>query len=168
MNAPGNIAFPARIMVPTKVFLDQFPIVMAQTFHCYYFDLVSKSSWQGSILVKRKNLNVPQAMRNIRNILPRALNGGWHFSYMGGINRTIKKMQSIVEGNELVLKSNENLIDKDHIEEVMAKGMDLYNREGFDSFIPYNINNINLPILKEFIKKYPHFLREPEKYSTKT
>ena len=78
----------------------------------------------------------------------------------------INKMTSIVDGNELVEKSGGKFIDKKHVEEAMAKGTDVYNRQGINAsqFYPYDANNIKLSGLRDFLKKYPHFLREPEKY----
>ena len=75
-------------------------------------------------------------------------------------------MQSIVDGNELVEKSGGKFIDRKHVEESMAKGTDVYGRKGIpeSKFLPYDARNIRLPHIEEFLKKYPHFLREPEKY----
>ena len=144
--------------------LAECPLVMAQKFFYYYFDWVSNATWQGTILTKRKNLTMPQELRNLRNLLPRVVDGGWHFSYMGGVERVINKMTSIVDGNELVEKSDENLIDRSHVEEAIAKGADVYNRHDVSDFLPYDARNICLPHLEEFLRKYPHFLREPEKF----
>ena len=46
--------------------LEEYPLAMAQIFCCYYFDWVSKATWQGTILTKRKNLTKPQELRNLR------------------------------------------------------------------------------------------------------
>ena len=102
--------------------LEEYPLAMAQDFFYYYFDLVSKATWQGTILTKRKNLTTPQELRNLRNLLPRVVDGGWHFSYMGGVERVIDKMTSIVDGNEFVVQSGGHLIDRNHIEDSIAKG----------------------------------------------
>ena len=85
---------------------------------------------------------------------------------MGGIDRVITKMQSIVEGNEFVEQSGGKLIDRQHVEEAMATGKDVYGRQGIpeSQFLPYDARNIKLPHIDEFLRKYPHFLREPEKY----
>ena len=87
---------------------------------------------------------------------------------MGGIDRVIDKMTSIVDGNELVVKSGGRFVERKHVEESMAKGTDIYGRKGIpeSQFYPYDAKNIRLPHLDEFLKKYPHFLREPEKYFT--
>lgn len=146
--------------------LEEYPLAMDQNFHYYYFDWISRNTWQGTILTKRKNLTTPQELRNFRYFFPRIVDGGWHFSYMGGIDRVINKMTSIVDGNELVVQSGGQLIDKRHVEEAMARGSDVYNRQGISStqFLPYDVKNIRLPYLDEFLRKYPYFLREPEKY----
>lgn len=75
-------------------------------------------------------------------------------------------MISIVEGYEHVVESGGKFIDRQHIEEVMANGTDMYNRKGRpeSQFFPYDVKNIRLPHIDEFLKKYPYFLREPEKY----
>lgn len=78
----------------------------------------------------------------------------------------IEKMTSVVEGNEVVKNSSENLLDKKHVEEAIAKGTDVYNNKEIQ-LLPYDARNIDLPYLDEFLRKYPHFLREPEKYFNK-
>ena len=103
-------------------------------------------------------------MRDFRVAVPYIPNGGWHFSYMGGVDRIIKKMTSVVEGHEWVLNSNNNLMDRDYIKECMKTGKELYGRKNIveipeSQFYPYDISNITLPYLPEFLKKYPYFLR---------
>lgn len=149
-------------MVHAIDLLEVCPIAMDQKLHYYYLDWTSnQGTWQGSILSKLKNVTSPQNLRNLRTFYPRIPNGGWHFSYMGGADQIIKKMTSIVEGNELIEKSGGRLVDKKHIEEVMKTGKDLYGRKGVleEQFYPCDIETINLPYIKEFVKKYPQFLK---------
>ena len=163
--ANKGATFPAQLFVPAIHFLELGAIVMEQKFLYYYFDRASKVSWYGTILTKRKNLTMPQQLRDLRNILPHADRGGHHFSYMGGVDRVINKMNSIVEGNELVVQSGGKLTDRKHVEQAMANGTDIYNRNIPEAqFYPYDAKEIYLPHVEEFLKKYPHFLREPEKY----
>ena len=148
-------------MVHAVDLLEVSPISMQQTFHYYYFDWISKQMWPGTVLTKRKNLTTPQNIRNGRYSFPRVPNGGHHFSYFGGVERIISKMTTIVDGNELVEKSGGKLVERQHIEEVMKSGKDLYGRKNVaeTQFYPYDISNIKLPHFEEFIKKYPNFLR---------
>ena len=161
-RAGRTLAVPCQLLVPAADLLEYSPIVMEQTFHYYYLDWISKGKWLGTTLVKRKNLTSPQDLRNRRNVLPRVVDGGRHFSYMGGVDKIIKKMTAIVDGNEIVVNSNKNLTDREHIKECMRTGKDLYGRKNIheSQFYPYDISKINLPYLNEFVKKYPYFLRK--------
>ncbi len=158
-----NMTCPAWLLVSAIEFLDYGAIVMDQKFFCYYFDWVSKSTWQGTILTKRKTLTTPQALRDVRNFLPRVIDGGYHFSYMGGVDRVIDKISSIVEG---VVKLQGKTLDRHHVAEVMANGTDIYGRKHIPEaqLLSFNAHNINLPRVDEFLRKYPNFLREPEKF----
>jgi len=160
--------YTAKMLVPAIEYLDNGAVTLQQNFHYYYFDWISNGFWLGTLLVKRKNLTTPQSLRNNRFFFPRIENGGWHFSYMGGVDRVINKMNSIVDGNEMVVKSGGRLADKKHVEESMANGTDVYGRQNQaeSQFLPFDARNIKLPHLNTFLKKYPHFLREPEKYFT--
>jgi len=146
--------------------LEKTPITMEQNFFYYYFDWISPTHWYGTILTKRKNLTTPQELRNLRNKLPSLSYGGWHFSYMGGVDRVINKMTSIVEGPGLINHFGKKVLDRKHIEQALANGTDIYNRPQSytGNFLPYDAKNIRLPHVDEFLRKYPHFLREPEKY----
>ena len=149
---------PCQILISAANLLEHFPIVMDQQRHDYYFDWLCQGTWPGSILTKRKNLTSPQEFRNLRYGIPRIVNGGWHFSWMGGLKRVIDKMTKIVDGNEIVVKSSENLTSADYVRECLRTGKDVYKLR--PDYIPYDASKINLPYLPEFLKKYPHFLRK--------
>ena len=161
-----NITCPAWLLVSAIEFLNYGAIVMDQKFFCYCFDWVSSATWQGTILTKRKTLTTPQALRDVRNFLPRVIDGGYHFSYMGGVDRVIDKMTSIVDGNEYVVHSGGKFIDRRHVEESLANGTDIYGRKHIPEaqLLPFDARNINLPHVEEFLRKHPNFLREPEKF----
>ena len=161
--ADGRILrVPCQILVPAAELLEYVPLTLQQTFHYYYFDWIAGGDWKGTVLVKRKNLTTPQEMRNAKGSFPFIPNGGWHFSYMGGVDKIIKKMTSIVDGNELVVRAKANLTDREYVKECMKSGKDIYGRKNMaeSQFYPYDISNIKLPYLAEFLKKYPHFLRK--------
>lgn len=164
--AHKDVKFPAQLLVPASRFLEYGALVLTQTLHYYYFDWIAQGEWHGTILTKRKNLTMPQELRDLREFLPRVEQGGYHFSYMGGIDRVIEKISSIRSGNLYVHRSGGKFIERKHVEESMANGKDIYGRSGLpeSQFIPYDVNNIKLPGLHDFLRKYPQFLREPEKY----
>ena len=162
--ADKSVTCPAWLTVPATEFLEYGAIVMDQKLHYYYFDWVSKATWQGTILTKRKNLSTPQALRDLHDVLPRVVNGGYHFSYMGGADRVIDKMTSIVDGNQYVVHSGGKFIDRRHVEESLSRGTDLYGRTHLPELVPFDAHKITLPHAEEFLRKYPNFLREPKKY----
>lgn len=147
---------PFRCMIRAIQLLDYCPVVCKMRFHCYYFDWASfKTDWEGTVIGKFKFMDSPQFFRNQRRILPRIVEGGWHFSYMGGADKVITKMNSIVEGKELSVK-DEKFLDKNFVTSAMNTGQYFYGEE---KFLPCDVNTIDLPKLKNFLKKYPNFVR---------
>lgn len=166
--ANKGVTFPAQLLVPAIKFLELGPIVMNQPLFYYYIDRVTQVEWHGTILTRRKNLTMPQAFRDLRELLPRVPDGGYHFSYMGGVDRVIEKMTSTVEGNEDVVRSGGKIIERKYVEEGLEDGSYIARITPFDPKTlqahPCDARKIRLPHMEEFLKKYPHFLREPEKY----
>ena len=146
---------PFHCGIPIAKFLDLSPISFHLRSYLYYFDLKSDLPCEGTSLCKFKHLDSPQALRDVRKGLPRIINGGWHFSYMGGIKRITEKMQAAVEDVEL-FHENKKYLDKGFVEEAMASGKYFHTPA---KFVSCDVNEIKLPALKDFLKKYPHFVR---------
>lgn len=132
-------------------FLDYSPVVCQQKFHSYYFDWVNRDlPWAGTVIGKFKHMKSPQAFRNARLNLPRIVNGGWHFSSMGGFDKFLEKVRSAPDFR------NYSDADKNILLEAMKSGKYLISGAKFE---PCDVREINLPTLAKFLKKYPHFLR---------
>lgn len=151
---PGKLV-PFHCGIPISDFLDLSPISFHLRSYLYYFDLKSDLPCEGTSLCKFKHLSSPQTLRNVRKGLPRIQNGGWHFSYMGGIETVIAKMQAAVEDVE-IFHENKKYLDRDYVKSAMADGRYFHTPA---KFVPCDVSEIKLPALKEFLKKYPHFLR---------
>lgn len=130
--------------------LDITPLALEQTLYYYFVNCQCKEKWHGTTITKAKYLAIPQLFRNYRNVFPRISYGGWHFSYLGGIERILEKLNSIVE-------STANAYSADHIKHCISNGLDLYGRTGrafefdfipIDQTLPHNIQAI--------IEKYPY------------
>ncbi|MBQ6976429.1 MAG: hypothetical protein IJQ16_07760 [Selenomonadaceae bacterium] len=148
---------PCLCQMRTISFLNYSPIVCWQDYYCYYLNWVSrKLPLEGTVIGKFKHMKTPQDFRNARRLLPRLPNGGWHFSYMGGVDKVITKMQSAVECVELVDK-DKKYIDRDFVSDAMAKGIYFGSKAEFSRC---NVDEINLPTLKNFLKKYPYFVSD--------
>ncbi len=132
-------------------FLDLSPVGCQQIFHSYYFDWVNRDlSWSGTVIGKFKHMESPQAFRNARKVLPRIVDGGWHFSSMGGVEKFWEKVRAAPDFQKV---SNAN---KDFLEAAMKSGKYLI---GGAKFVSCDVDEIKLPALKNFLKKYPHFIR---------
>jgi beta-1,4-mannosyl-glycoprotein beta-1,4-N-acetylglucosaminyltransferase len=150
------------IRFPESIFKKQFgmsllnktPLVLEQTLFYYFVNCQCKEKWNGSIITKAKNLSTPQELRNLRNELPRIQNGGWHFSYLGGVEKVILKLNSIVE-------SPTNSYSEDHIRHCINNGLDIYERKG-TAFeyefvdIEHAFPTATTSIIKALTEKYPY------------
>lgn len=78
-----------------------------QMYFVYYLNCYSGKNVTGTSACKYKFLNDLEArytqscqwLRNYKDYGFEILNGGWHYSYMGGIDFVLKKSHSIAEGN---------------------------------------------------------------------
>lgn len=118
-------------------------------------------TWNGTVMVNYSEMGNPQdlrelCMRMLRLYHPRFANrtfwkfylgfrnllegrnikyvneGGWHFSYLGGVERIIKKLEAFAHAEY----NNEQYKDPKKIEEAIKNGKDIFGR-GFEyKFIP--------------------------------
>ena len=65
-----------------------------------------------------------------------------------------------------MVKSGGKLADKNYIEELILESGKGHKVDYLPDakITPVDVRQIKLPYIDEFLKKYPHFLREPEKY----
>ena len=141
------------------------PVVFQQRFFYYFLNyIITKASpescivqkdnlifWRGSVMVKYRDFTTAREVRNLRNNISivQIEEGGWHFSYIGGIDAIISKLKSFSHAKEAKQILN-NVDDKERISEVIASGYDLFNRDMSFKALPlsepfpeYMINNIN-------------------------
>ena len=138
-------------------FLDLSPVGWQQNFHSYYFNWICRDlPWAGTVIGKFKHMKSPQDFRIWRENLPRILNGGWHFSNMGGVEKVVEKMAAAVECVQLSAVDKKYL-DKNFVAEAMMNGKYFHTPA---KFVSCDVDEIKLPALEAFIKKYPYFVRE--------
>lgn len=143
------IPFHCGIRIPTV--LDLTPVSFNQIFHSYYFDWVNRDlPWTGTVIGKFKYMESPQAFRDARKGLPRIIDGGWHFSSMGGVDKFLEKVRAAPDFR------NFSDVDKNFLEEAMKNGKYLVSGA---KFVSCDVSEIKLPALKDFLKKYPYFVK---------
>ena len=118
--------------------------VFLQNFYYYYLNCIGDEIWKGTRLVSVGQLTSPQQVRFSANYAIK--NAGWHFSYLGGVEAIIKKIDSFShqEFNSDYFK------DPDRLRQVLESGGDLFNRsnkwrfvELDESYPEYILQNID-------------------------
>ena len=133
--------------------------VFEQKMYYYYIDLFKEDRWRGTILtsyrfLKDKPLNDLrlQGRNSISGIYPFETleNAGWHFSYMGGADRVIFKIESggHQELNNFHIKSNvrSNIENK---RDIFFRGCNMQKVEIDQSYPKWILDNIH---------RFPHLL----------
>ena len=133
------------------------PVTMTQKLFYYYVNCLQNQSWWGSILDTYKNFESPQQLRNMaRSGYNTLLNGGWHYSFMGGAEKIRLKVENIAESH-VIIDSVGTVSD---IERKMASQQDLWSRTNYESqkqLVDINIEGMAPKCINKFIKKYPSF-----------
>lgn len=101
----------------------------SQQLHLYFvncFALGKDQNWVGTVACKMKYLKTPQDLRNNRHLYKLVHNGGWHLSYLGGLENIIKKIESFAhtEFNQDKFKRKDEIMLK------IKSGKDIYDRDG--------------------------------------
>ena len=142
--------------------LEMTPISLEQNLFYYYLNCRSKGKWYGSVICKYKMFNMPQRLRDYRELLPFCEDGGWHFSYLGGINKVKEKLASIVDKDpDIVAALREYSNNDEYIKECILSGKDILGRKGEDFEYEFISDaELNIPRLKEIKTKYPSLFFE--------
>lgn len=111
--------------------------------------------WQGTVMLPYKDLKTVQKARLIRGERKNSKNvtiipeGGWHFSYLGGVKKVIEKIEAYAHTEHNI----EDFKDSKRIEEIIRKGGSLYGQELDSEFVQIDQN-------------FPKYLQEhKDKYS---
>ena len=143
--------------VKVKDLLETSPVACEQDLYYYFMNCKSEGKWYGSIVTKFKNLSMPQYMRDRRNLYPCIENGGWHFSYVGGLDRVKSKLKSIIDsGSDIIDKMKKYENDDQYILYCMENGIDLYGREEKESKYHFiDPSQIGIDSYIELLEAYP-------------
>jgi len=98
-------------------------LVFHQTLSYYYVNCQTDQTWLGTRMIRHQDLTSMQALRSQDGA--HILEGGWHFSYLGGAERIQEKIGA-TSHTELDRPEFRELA---HVEQCMAQGSDLFGRE---------------------------------------
>lgn len=136
----------------------QSPASFSQLFHYYYMNCQNtgfERQWNGTILATGKQFKDfgPQELRNNRNNYPRFKDAGYHFSYLGGIDKIKQKLEAFAhtEFNRPDITSDENIIRS------IEKGEDIFSRPG----VTYKFVDLDYypQSIQQLMIEYPQFIK---------
>lgn len=133
------------------------PVALSMLFHYYFFNCQNTGHerwWNGSVVAVGKQFKqtTPQQLRDKRNDHKHIKKGGWHFSYLGGIEKIKQKIRSFAHTEF----NKEEYLQDDYLLKAINKGEDIFKREGvsFKFVSPYYYPGW----LRKEMMGYPAFL----------
>ncbi|MGC4233562.1 MAG: hypothetical protein QM594_11340 [Niabella sp.] len=161
---PGDLVFigdldeiPDPLTLKKMLSLSQ-PKALSMRFHYYFMNCRNmgiEKYWKGTVAVPGEYFNnySPQYIRDNRNNYKAIENGGWHFSYLGGVEKIKYKLQSFAHTEY----NKEEFLNDDYILLSLQKGLDILKRPDTKYkifplfFYPYRI--------RKLMKQYPNFIK---------
>ncbi len=121
----------------------------------------TKGHWRGSVMLPFREIQSIRETRMIRDKkessdIQTIENGGWHFSFLGGLAQVITKLQSYSHATEAKY-SLSAFKDNQEIEEIINSGLDLFGRGIQYKFIP--LDEQFPEYLLENQEKYQHLIK---------
>ena len=142
-----------RAIEMTSKMEDIHALAFAMEFFCYYFNVWSPGKgWVGTVMARREILDhvEPQELRNIKDHAPRVVNAGWHFSWLGGVDKIREKLLSCIEPFD-----KSTVPSKEELEKRFA---DRVRDGGQFNLVLSEDNSVPLALVKENELVYPEFL----------
>ena len=134
--------------------LEKNRYTLFQDYHNYYINNLANATWMGNVISKYKNVKSDSLcnLRRNRGNYIMLENGGWHLSFVGGMDRVKHKLESYghQEYNNDYVKSN--------IENKIIQNSDLFDRNikseiiSIDDYYPKNM----IELIKN---KYPYLIK---------
>lgn len=131
---------------------------------CHYYFLNCQGAeqdrwWKGCIAATAKQFKeiTPQGLRDKRDVFPSLADAGWHFSFLGGIEKIKQKLMATAHTEY----NKDEYVNEKHIEEAVAKRKDILKREGIIfKYVPLSYYPA---ALQKVMKQYPGFLHLKKK-----
>lgn len=135
-----------------------FPLSFSQLFHYYYMNCQNigfERQWNGTVIATGKQFKElgPQHLRDNRNSYQAIRNGGYHFSYLGGIEKIQEKIKSFAHTEF----NREDILSDENLQRSLENGEDIFKRPNVAyKFVsleeyPEHIRNLML--------EYPQFIK---------
>ena len=149
-----------------KLQLEKSPLAFTQKLFYYYLNCVDKSFWHGTVAAKgsyiKKSKSIELDIRKNRNYFPRLRNGGWHFTYMGGVEKIIRKIHSVSEQEKNTPQNNDPAFIRQQIDNGL---MDIHRSASAPGrFV--KLDDTFPAYAATLIQQYPFFYRVQSVYAS--
>lgn len=123
----------------------------------YYVNCQAVQMWYGSTVWKKKFIPEVQYVRNRRGGDPHGVeNGGWHYSFLGGVERISLKLKSFSEQQV----NTPDVNNEENIKRCLETGEDIFHRtEVWAQKRFVSLEEVGHPELKEWLIKYPYMAK---------
>ncbi len=134
------------------------PVTLRQHLFYYYVNCYSGRGWNGSIVTPVKQMKPPHVLRKLaRRGVNIMRNAGWHYSYMGGLDRIKSKLENISDA----YTCNDRVGTDEDIVRKMTTQKDLWDETRGYQLIDVTQGIFGPPTIKQFIAQYPNYFFGP-------
>ncbi len=130
------------------------PVAFSLLFHYYFLNCQAAREgkwWKGCIAATARQFKeiTPQVLRDNRDVYPSLDDAGWHFSFLGGVEKIRQKLLAFAHTEF----NRDEYINNKHIEQAIVNGEDILNRDGVVfRYLPLSFYPV---ALQKVIKQYP-------------
>jgi beta-1,4-mannosyl-glycoprotein beta-1,4-N-acetylglucosaminyltransferase len=138
-------------------------VLFEQKFFYYYLNGLCVQNgvpapWNGPVASLARNYIGGQKMRDDRGTRERERlrNAGWHFSYLGGIERIVEKIESYAHAEF----DNGTIKDKESLASKIGRGVDIFNRPNRPNQKYIAIDESFPKHVRDNMERFSHLVKE--------
>lgn len=137
------------------------PVAFSLLFHYYFLNCQNAGAgrwWKGTIAATAKQFKeiTPQGLRDKRDVYPSLPHAGWHFSFLGGVEKIRQKLLAFAHTEY----NKEEYTSEENIRAALQKGEDILKRDGvMFRYVPLSYYPSSL---QKVMKEYPALLYLPK------
>ncbi|MFN8291641.1 MAG: hypothetical protein U0U70_15395 [Chitinophagaceae bacterium] len=138
------------------------PAAFSLLFHYYFLNCQHAGAgrwWKGTIAATAKQFReiTPQGLRDKRDVYPSLAHAGWHFSFLGGVEKIRQKLLAFAHTEY----NKEEYTSEENINAALMKGEDILKRDGVAfKYVPLSYYPSRL---QKIMRGYPELLHLPGK-----
>lgn len=142
--------------------LQKHPVAFDLRAYFYYVNCARDRLMPGTVAILYKKLTQPELMRTIRDRAPRIGDAGWHFSYMGGPERILQKIEFLGHGKKPGANATSTMPTLELIRSSMESGTSDAHNDNGDHYRFLCMEDGYPAYMPTLVAKYPYLYRHVE------